>query len=334
VLINAQETQATRGKPMARSLTTTIQSIIESLEVGVKPSVSPEELPCFLPEALVGNPDVKPESLDAVLATLNASDIPTFKFALEQIGSGKPAWLGFKIVTDPALAVDSLDTKVVAITGKGEGSADALPGIFVATEDSQIVFSRSYSHRDSLQMLDITRGPHMHSEQYAGVAWLSIPLEQSGRVFIFGAGEIAHWIDKVARDVDFETIVIDDNAEYLNPERLPFSKLIQIESFDAIGDLGITPADYVLVLTRGHMHDPEALIYGIKTGAQYVGMMGCMDKNKRVFDFAEAEGVSREQLEATHTPIGLKFGAKTSSELALCIVAELIQTRYNNRKVN
>jgi xanthine dehydrogenase accessory factor len=316
---------------MARSLATTIQSIIEALEAGAKPTVSPEEFPCFLPEALVGNPDISSDYLQTIIASLDTGDIPTFKFALAQIGRDTPAWLGFKIVTNPALALDSVDTKVVGIEGKGQGSADTLPGVFVATEDSQIVFSRPYSYRDELQMLDITRGPHMHNEQYAGVAWLSVPLEQSGRVFMFGAGEVSHWLERMAQDVDFETIVIDDNADYLNPERLPLSKLVLIESFDAIGDLGITPADYVLVLTRGHMHDPEALVYGIRTGAQYVGMMGCAEKNARVFDFAEEQGIAREQLEATHTPIGLRFGAKTPAELALCIAAELVKTRFEAR---
>jgi xanthine dehydrogenase accessory factor len=318
---------------MTTPLATTIQSIITALEAGQKPVVTPEQLPCFTSEVLAGNPNVQPAYLDVILESLDERDIPTFQFALEQAGSDKPAWLGFKIVTDAALALDSVDTQVVGIEGKGQGSADALPGIFVATEDSTIVFSRPYSARDEFQMLDITRGPHMHSEQYKGVTWLSLPLEQNGRVFVFGAGEIAHWIERFAHDVDFETIVLDDDASYLNPERLPLSKLIHVEDFGALPDLGIRTQDYVLVLTRGHMYDPEVLVYGIKAGAQYVGMMGCDHKNEKVFDYAEQQEVTRAQLEATHTPIGLRFGAKTSSELAMCIVAELIQTRYNNRRL-
>jgi xanthine dehydrogenase accessory factor len=61
-------------------------------------------------------------------------------------------------------------------------------------------------------------------------------------------------------------------------------------------------------------------------------MMGCLEKNGRVFDMAEEAGISREALEATHTPIGLKFGAKTPAELALCIVAELVKVRHEKRK--
>ncbi|MDR2673194.1 MAG: XdhC family protein [Coriobacteriales bacterium] len=317
---------------MTRTLKQTLSAIKDDLAQGRRPQATPAELLCFSQNALTGNPDISPEYLEVILDSLGPEDIPTFEAALDKLNTREPAWLGFKVVTNAALALDSVDTEVVGIQGKGAGSADAVPGVFVATEDKQIIFSRPYSERDRFQMLDITRGPHMHNEQYIGLAWLSMPLMSEGRVFMFGAGEVSHFIERMAADCDFETIVIDDDAAYLNAERLPLSRRVLLESFATIPDLDIDRSDYILVLTRGHMHDPEALIYGIKTGAQYVGMMGCLEKNERVFSLAQAKGIDRAQLEATHTPIGLKFGAKTPAELALCIVAELIQVRYENRK--
>ena len=317
---------------MTRSLKATLTAIRDALAEGKRPEATPEELYCFTAEALEGNPDVTPDDLDVILDSLGPADIPTFDAALEKMATGAYAWLGFKIVTNPAIACDSEDTEVVSISGEGEGSADALPGVFVTTEDRKIIFSRPYSLRDSMQMLDVTRGPHMHSEQYEGVAWLSIPLKPSGIVYIFGAGEVSHYLEKMAQDCDFPTVVIDDDEEYLNEKRLPLSRRVLVESFEDLPDLGVTSEDYVLVLTRGHMYDPEVITYGIRAGAHYVGMMGCLDKNERVFAMARGKGVTDEQLRATYTPIGLKFGAKTPAELALCIVAELVQVRYNKRK--
>jgi xanthine dehydrogenase accessory factor len=181
-------------------------------------------------------------------------------------------------------------------------------------------------------MLDITRGPHMHSEQYAGVAWLSVPLEPEGRVYIFGAGEVPLWTARLAKQVGFATTVLDDDGDYLSEQRFAHSQRVLLSSFAKLPELGISEPDYVLVLTRGHMHDPEALVYAIQAGAHYVGMMGCASKNARVFELARDKGISQEQLEATHSPIGLKFGAKTPPELAISIVAELIQDRYCRRK--
>jgi xanthine dehydrogenase accessory factor len=315
------------GDIMTRSLQQTLTAMRGALAEGRKPEATPEELYCFTAEALSGNPNATPDYLDVILDSLGPDDIPTLDAALEKLRMNEFAWLGFKIVTNPEIACDSYDTEVVGIIGKGEGSADAVPGVFVATEDKQIVFSRPYSNRDSIQMLDIARGPHMHSEQYGGVAWLSIPLKRSGVVYIFGAGEIAHYLEKMAQDCDFPTVVLDNDSEYLNKNRLPLSKRILIESFDNLPDLGITNEDYVLVLTRGHMYDPEVLVHGIKCGARYVGMMGCDPKNEKVFEIARRSGVTDEQLAATYTPIGLKFGAKSPAELALCIVAELVQVR-------
>jgi xanthine dehydrogenase accessory factor len=61
-------------------------------------------------------------------------------------------------------------------------------------------------------------------------------------------------------------------------------------------------------------------------------MMGSAEKNRRVFELAEKAHVDRAALEATHTPIGLKFGAKSPTELAMSVVAELIQVRHGRRK--
>jgi len=114
---------------------------------------------------------------------------------------------------------------------------------------------------------------------------------------------------------------------YLNAARFPLSERILIESFEALPDLGIGPDDFVCVLTRGHMHDPQALAHGVQAGAAYVGMMGCAEKNERVFALAEQLGAEPAALRVTHTPIGLMFGAKSAAELAVAVVAELIQVR-------
>lgn len=318
---------------MTRTMREALQAMIAALEAGAVPQADPDDFPCFSEEALANSVGIRPVDLGVVLQGLTTDDIPTLQEAICAYDSDACAWLGFKIVTDPDAAVDSEDTEVVGIKGKGEGSADALPGIFVAYEDKRIVCARPYSERDRFQMLDITRGPHMHNEQYVGVAWLSVPLRRSGRVFMFGAGEVPLWTARTAHDVGFDVTVLDCDDAYLNEERFPHARRVLLADFGHLEErgLGITEQDYVLVLTRGHMHDPEALVFGIRTGAHYVGMMGCATKNRRVFELAEKSGVTWEQLEATSSPIGLKFGAKTPPELALCIVAELIQDRHARR---
>ena len=60
----------------------------------------------------------------------------------------------------------------------------------------------------------------------------------------------------------------------------------------------------------------------------YIGMMGCKGKNNTVHDLVLSKGGTEEGWERIKRPIGLKFGAKTPAELAIAIVAELVDERY------
>ena len=79
------------------------------------------------------------------------------------------------------------------------------------------------------------------------------------------------------------------------------------------------------------MFDPEGCVWAVKHNVRYVGMMGCKGKNSTVHDLVLARGVSEADWERIKRPIGLKFGAKTPAELAISIVAELVDVRYTQR---
>jgi xanthine dehydrogenase accessory factor len=317
-----------------------IDEIISALDSGIPAVASPcirKAFSCFDPEALADDPDVGPADLDRIIEGLSAADLPTFQRARKAVLAHEQAWLGFKIVTDPAVVCDSTDTDVAGFSGEGQGSADALSGVFFATEDKQIVFAREYSPRDRKQMLDITRGPHMHNNQYAGVAWVSQGLEPTGRVIMFGAGDVSVALESIAQMLGFETAVIDYDPNYLNETRFPRSERLLIDDFTKLGDasctlagdLNVSSEDYLCVLTRGHMHDPEAIAWAVGTEAGYVGMMGNPMKNERVFELAAAQGIDPRLFEAErlHAPIGLRLGGKTPAEIALQTAIQIIDIR-------
>ena len=104
--------------------------------------------------------------------------------------------------------------------------------------------------------------------------------------------------------------------------------VLEGDNFDGLFELSPRPEDFVCVLTRGHMFDPEGCVWGTMHHACYVGMMGCKGKNERIHDLVLSRGVTEEQWASIKRPIGLKFGAKTPAELAIAIVAELIDERY------
>lgn len=290
--------------------------------------------PCFSPEKSTGHASVKPEDFDTVIASLDSTDIPTIDAAIAAIDEGRQAWIGFKIVTDPDSALVNEVTDFSSTFLDDEiASADNKPLMFFATEEHDIVSSRPYSKRDRFQMLDITRGPHMHADQFESVAWVSRPLMPSERVFVMGAGPVGLEVAALAAHVGFTAIAVDYDPLHLSEERFPTAERVLLDGFDDISSLGVGPKDYVLVLTRGHAYDPEVLVQALETNAHYVGMIGTGSKNNKAFRKARERGVTDEQLETVFTPIGIKCGAKTPAELAVSIVAELIAQRAKPRPV-
>lgn len=311
---------------------TTLQNIISDLDAGRTPALPIEDFPCFSPAALAGNEHVDTSYLQVIAGSLTAADIPVFERALRAMDEGDLAWIGFKVVYDAAEACRNTDNEVTKKYG-AVGSADGEPLVFFCNDAKEIVASRAYSDRDKFQMKDATRGPSMHNEQFEGLTWLSVPLFDAVRVWLLGASDAASEVAALAAHVGFEVTAVDYDAAYLNEGRFPDARRILLEGgdFDGLADLACAPEDYVCVLTRGHMFDPEGCVWATRHGARYVGMMGCKGKNDTVHDLVLAKGATEEDWERVKRPIGLKFGAKTPAELAIAIVAELVDVRYRDR---
>ena len=305
-------------------------SIINSLNSGEEPVLNVSDFPSFSEGGK--NPYLNPEALERLASQLSKDDVVTFERALKAVDDCELAWLGFKIVYDSDLATSNVDNEVTKKYGE-TGSADGESLVFFCNDSKEIVSSREPSPRDMFQMKDVTRGPSMHNEQFEGLVWTSVALFEPIKVWMLGASDVACELEKLARHVGFETIAVDCDAAYLNEERFPDSKRILLSggNFNGLEEYAAKPEDYVCVLTRGHMFDPEGCLWAVSHNAHYVGMMGCAGKNNTVYDLCTSRGMTDEQWESVKRPIGLKFGAKTPAELAIAIVAELIDVRYRQR---
>ena len=306
-----------------------IEGIIADVRAGRTPKLSAEDFPCFSEEQTRGNGHVGPRRLDELAAVLGLADIPTLQRALAALDRGEQAWLGFKVVFDAAAARANVDNEVTAKYG-AVGSADGEPLLFFCNESEEVVASRPYSPRDLFQMKDVTRGPSMHNDQFDGLTWVSVPLFNQVRVWLLGASDVAAEVSRLATHVGFAVTAVDYDAAFLNEARFPDATLVLLDGdcFDGLANLSADACDYVCVLTRGHMFDPDSCVWAKRNGVHYVGMMGCKGKNNTVHDLFVERGGTEEQWEAIKRPIGLKFGAKTPAELAISIVAELVDVRY------
>jgi xanthine dehydrogenase accessory factor len=155
------------------------------------------------------------------------------------------------------------------------------------------------------------------------------PTQIPGTVFLFGAGHVSRPVAEMAAMVDFRTVIIDDRAEYANAERFPSADEVKvIPSFhQALEGLEIDRDSFLVIVTRGHLHDKTVLEQALKTDAGYIGMIGSRRKRDLIYKELLTKGVNQADVDRVHAPIGLAIGAETPEEIAVSIVAELIQAR-------
>ena len=158
-------------------------------------------------------------------------------------------------------------------------------------------------------------------------------LQPKEGVLIFGAGHIATCVSKLAKTVGFKVTIIDDREEFANKDRFPEADEIVTEDIErALTHIKINPSTYIVIVTRGHLQDQEVLASVIKSKAAYLGMIGSRKKNATVFQHLEEQGISQEELDKVHAPIGIDIKAQTPEEIAVSIIAEIIQVKRKKEK--
>jgi xanthine dehydrogenase accessory factor len=154
------------------------------------------------------------------------------------------------------------------------------------------------------------------------------PVEPEALLVLFGGGHISTFVAPLAHTVGFRVCVIDDRAEFANSERFPTAERLLVCPVSAAFErIAVTPATYLVIVTRGHIHDREALRAALATRPAYIGMIGSRRKRDLIYASLVEEGVPAEDLRRVHCPIGISIGAETPQEIAVSIVAELIQVR-------
>ncbi len=154
-------------------------------------------------------------------------------------------------------------------------------------------------------------------------------LSISGTVFIFGAGHVSRQLAKLTSMTGFYTIVLDDRKEFANSEKFKTANEIRVlESFEnAFEKLKIDNDSYIVIMTRGHLHDKTVLRKALKTDAKYIGMIGSERKRNNIYNDLMNEGFTKNDINRVKSPIGLPIGAETPEEIAVSVIAELIKLK-------
>ena len=154
------------------------------------------------------------------------------------------------------------------------------------------------------------------------------PLEPTPRLFVIGAGHVGFHLGRLAADAGFRVHVVDDREKFANQERFPAAEAVVVEPLhEWLHRTEIPASAFVVVVTRGHTHDLDAMRSLAARDLKYLGLIGSRAKITRIFDHLLEEGIPPECLARVRAPIGLDIGAVSPAEIAISIMAELVAVR-------
>lgn len=160
------------------------------------------------------------------------------------------------------------------------------------------------------------------------IEFLLEPVMTEPVVYVFGGGHVSLQIVPLAARVGFKVVVIDDRLEFAHPRNFPDAANVHEYPFEGVFDrLPIDQSSYIVIVTRGHMHDRTVLTQSLKSQAEYIGMIGSRRKRAIVYKKLLEEGFTQADLDRVYSPIGIDIQAETPEEIAVSIVAELIKVR-------
>ena len=161
------------------------------------------------------------------------------------------------------------------------------------------------------------------------------PLVPMQKLFIFGAGHIGKSLAGFARELAFSVTLFDPRDEIFRDEAFSGFNFCNKDYFKAIGETVFDDNTYIVIVTPRHTYDEDILAVVARKEHAYLGMIGSNRKvgllRKR---FLEENILTQEELEKIDMPIGIKFLADTPQEIAISILAKLIDVRntlHSNR---
>jgi xanthine dehydrogenase accessory factor len=185
--------------------------------------------------------------------------------------------------------------------------------------------------------LDLRKHRHLEFTTDAGAVKVFVEVQaRPPHLIIVGAGHIAVPLAAIAKINDFEVTVLDDRGQYAHPARFPTADRVIAGPFrpelqKLRGDKAtFDHHTYLVLVTRGHQYDVESLLEVLDDPVAYIGMIGSQRRVRAVFDLLEREqGIAPEKFDRVYAPIGIDIGARTPAEIAVCIMAEIINVLRN-----
>ena len=179
----------------------------------------------------------------------------------------------------------------------------------------------------------ITETPQSGIYEIEGQKFFIEHLKRQAHLVICGGGHVSQQVIELAGKVGFHVTVLEDRPYFADRAREAGADLVLCDAFEkSLQGIAGTPDTYFLVVTRGHRFDRACLEQILKKPYAYVGMMASRGRSALLKKQMAEDGFDRKALDEMHTPVGLSIHAETPEEIAVSIVAELIQIKNQTKK--
>lgn len=275
------------------------------------------------------------------------------KKAMEVLASGKPKHISFGVADEDAWAVGlSCGGKIqvllepfVAYTNKAVWSAlqDALENnkgcvlVSKVNDDSNahlLVFpdGTTYGHTNkALAELALENYKARKNQliELEGQSYFAQVFAPKSQLIIIGAAHITVDLVHFANQFGFETVVIDPRGIFANKTQFNSApdQLIADWPAEVMDQFEFDPYTYAVILSHDPKIDDQALHHLLRSDVAYIGALGSKRTHAKRVARLEKAGYSEEEIARIHGPIGANINAKTPKEIALSIIAEIIQVK-------
>ncbi len=148
------------------------------------------------------------------------------------------------------------------------------------------------------------------------------------QLVLMGGGLVSKAVASIANTLGFRIFVIDDRPQFSNKERFPYAvETVVAEFAEGLQQFSINKNTFILIATRGHRFDDVALNAAARTPASYLGLIGSRRKVVLIYEELFRKGIPVERIREVRSPVGLNINARTPEEIAISIVAEMLQFR-------
>ncbi|MGP8073213.1 MAG: XdhC family protein [Thermoplasmata archaeon] len=148
-------------------------------------------------------------------------------------------------------------------------------------------------------------------------------------LLLWGGGHVAHALAEILPTLEYDFSVADDRPDWVAADRFPNAdrrEVVAPERLWAVFEPGAFT--HVYLLGYDAQKDLEALAVSLQRFPNQIGLIASASKREHLFAQLRGRGVTREMLSRIRSPVGLPIGSETPAEIAVSIVAEIVQERH------